>query len=455
MAIVQPKHQRWRLLLAHLFLLGLCAAVVFPFAIVLSVSLRPGNFASGSLIPQAISLEHWRYVLGLPYPGPDGRLILPDLPVMRWLWNSIKVAAGSGLVTLLLSTTAAYALARLRFKSRKALLTGLMLMQMFPAVLALVAIYAIFDRLGGVFPAIGLNTHASLVLAYSGGIAMHVWTLKGYYDTLPVEIEEAARVGRRHRLAELLARAAADGPAHPGGRLHAGLHRRDHRIPRGQRAAQPAGPIDPGSGQQALRAGTQLPLGRLRRSGHPQWPAHHSRLPAGPALDDCRPGRGGRQGMSHLINRRHAALAPLAWLGTVGLAGCTTTHTMTSTAPTMDHVPWSRNAAIYEVNLRQFTPEGTLADFQRIVARAHALGMPLIYGGQESFFAKRLHFFERDPIDWRSCPLAGFYAELLALKRQHAAMGDGDLAGAMVVENRRPLNSSAFQAPGGNHEEVT
>jgi maltose/maltodextrin transport system permease protein len=194
MAIVQARNQRWRLLLAHAFLLGLCAAVVFPFAIVLSVSLRPGNFASGSLIPPAISLEHWRYVLGLPYPGPDGRMILPDLPVLRWLWNSIQVATASGVVTLLLSTTAAYALARLRFAGRRQLLTALMLMQMFPAVLALVALYAIFDRLGGVFPAIGLNTHASLVLAYSGGIAMHVWTLKGYYDTLPVEIEEAARV---------------------------------------------------------------------------------------------------------------------------------------------------------------------------------------------------------------------------------------------------------------------
>ena len=67
-------------------------------------------------------------------------------------------------------------------------------MQMFPAVLALVAIYAIFDRLGAAFPAIGLNTHASLVLAYSGGIATHVWTLKGYYETLPREIEEAATV---------------------------------------------------------------------------------------------------------------------------------------------------------------------------------------------------------------------------------------------------------------------
>jgi maltose/maltodextrin transport system permease protein len=194
MAIVQPKSQRLRLLLAHLFLLTLCAAVVFPFLIVISVSLRPGNFASGSLIPASISLEHWRYVLGLSYPGPDGRPMTPDLPVLLWLWNSIKVAAISAAVTLLLSTTASYALARIRFRGRRQLLTGLMLMQMFPAVLALVAMYAIFDRIGSAFPAIGLNTHAALVLAYSGGIAMHVWTLKGYYDTLPLEIEEAARV---------------------------------------------------------------------------------------------------------------------------------------------------------------------------------------------------------------------------------------------------------------------
>jgi len=194
MAIVQPRSQRWRLLAAHVFLLALCAVVLFPFLVVLSVSLRPGNFASGALVPAAISLEHWRYVLGLPFTGADGQLVQPDLPVLRWLWNSIKVATLSGLVTLLLSTTAAYALARLQFRGRQQLLTGLMLMQMFPAVLALVAIYAIFDRLGSAFPAVGLNTHASLVLAYSGGIAGHVWTLKGYYDTLPLEIEEAARV---------------------------------------------------------------------------------------------------------------------------------------------------------------------------------------------------------------------------------------------------------------------
>jgi len=194
MPIVQSRSQRWRKLAAHAFLLALCAVVLFPFLVVVSVSLRPGNFAAGSLIPEAISWEHWRYVLGLPYASADGRLVEPDLPVLRWLWNSVKVATVSGAVTLLLSTTAAYALARMRFRGRRQVLTGLMLMQMFPAVLALVAIYAIFDRLGAAVPAIGLNTHASLVLAYSGGIAMHVWTIKGYYDTLPTEIEEAARV---------------------------------------------------------------------------------------------------------------------------------------------------------------------------------------------------------------------------------------------------------------------
>lgn len=194
MAIVLDKSQRWRVLAAHAFLIGLCAVVVFPFLVVLSVSFRPGNFATGSLIPDTISLEHWRYAFGLPYQGPDGSLVEPDLPVLRWLWNSVKVATLSGLITLLFSTTGAYALARMRFRGREQVLTGLMLMQMFPAVLALVAIYAIFDRLGSAFPVFGIDSHWALLLAYSGGIAMHVWTIKGYYDTIPYDIEEAAKV---------------------------------------------------------------------------------------------------------------------------------------------------------------------------------------------------------------------------------------------------------------------
>jgi maltose/maltodextrin transport system permease protein len=194
MPIVVDKSQRWRLVLAHLFLIALCLVVIFPFLVVLSVSFRPGNFASGSLIPETISFEHWRYAFGLPYQAANGQLVEPELPVLRWLWNSIKVATLSGLITLLFSTTAAYALARMKFRGRKQVLTGLMLMQMFPAVLALVAIYAIFDRIGSAFPLFGIDSHWALLLAYSGGIAMHVWTIKGYYETIPYEIEEAAKV---------------------------------------------------------------------------------------------------------------------------------------------------------------------------------------------------------------------------------------------------------------------
>ena len=194
MAIVLDKSQRWRVAAAHVFLIVLCILVVSPFLIVLSVSLRPGNFATGSLIPDAISLEHWKFALGLPYPGPDGTLIEPELPVLKWLWNSVKIATLSACVTLLFSTTGAYAVARMRFRGRQQVLTGMMLMQMFPSVLALVAIYAIFDRIGNAFPAFGIDTHWALLLAYSGGIALHIWTIKGYYDTIPAEIEENAKV---------------------------------------------------------------------------------------------------------------------------------------------------------------------------------------------------------------------------------------------------------------------
>ncbi|HEX6707346.1 MAG TPA: maltose ABC transporter permease MalG [Albitalea sp.] len=194
MAIVLDKSHRWRVIAAHVFLIALCALVIMPFLMVISISLRPGNFATGSIIPETISFEHWRFALGLPFQDAQGRLVTPDLPVLRWLWNSVKIATLASLIGLLLSTTAAYAFARMKFRGKRQALTGLMLMQMFPAVLALVALYSIFDRIGNAFPFLGIDTHWALLLAYSGGIALHVWTIKGYYDTIPAEIEEAAKV---------------------------------------------------------------------------------------------------------------------------------------------------------------------------------------------------------------------------------------------------------------------
>lgn len=194
MAIVVDRSNRWRIIAAHVAIIALIAVVMFPFLVILSISLRPGNFASGSLIPSEISLDHWRLALGLSYQGPNGSLIEPDFPVLRWLWNSIKVATLTAGFTLLLSTTCAYAFARMKFRFKSQALSVLLLLQMFPAVLALIAIYAIFDLIGSYVPWLGIDSHGSLVLAYTGGIAMHIWTIKGYYDTIPVEIEEAAKV---------------------------------------------------------------------------------------------------------------------------------------------------------------------------------------------------------------------------------------------------------------------
>ena len=194
MAIVTGGQQRWRVWAAHAGLIALIAITIFPLLAVVSISLRPGNFSTGSLIPAHISLEHWKLALGFSYQAEDGRLVLPPFPVLRWLFNSVKVALIAATLIIAFSTTAAYAFARLRFRFKAPILNSMLLLQMFPAVLGLVAIYAIFDRIGSYVPWLGIESHGGLVLAYCGGVAMHVWTIRGYFETIPVEIEECAKV---------------------------------------------------------------------------------------------------------------------------------------------------------------------------------------------------------------------------------------------------------------------
>ena len=194
MAIVTGKGQRWRVIGAHLGLWVLIALTLFPLLAVISISLRPGNFATGSLIPATISFEHWSLALGIPYTQADGTVVQPPFPVLRWLWNSIKVASISALLIVTISTTAAYAFARLSFARKGFILNSMLLLQMFPVAVALVAIYAIFEGLGTQLPWLGIETHAGLIVAYLGGVAMHIWTIKGYFETIPVEIEENAKV---------------------------------------------------------------------------------------------------------------------------------------------------------------------------------------------------------------------------------------------------------------------
>ncbi len=194
MALVTGTSQRWRITAAHVGLCLFVAVTLFPLLAIVSISLRPGNFATGSLIPATISLDHWKLALGMSYTDADGHLVNPPFPVLLWLWNSIKIASITAFLIVVISTTAAYAFARLQFAFKGTILNSMLLLQMFPVAGALVAIFAIFEGIGASVPWLGIETHASVIVAYLGGVAMHIWTIKGYFETIPAEIEECAKV---------------------------------------------------------------------------------------------------------------------------------------------------------------------------------------------------------------------------------------------------------------------
>lgn len=194
MPMVQPRSIRRRRLAAHLALLAFVVLVVFPLLLVISISFREGNFATGSLIPRDFSLEHWALALGIPWERSDGSMVQPPFPVLLWLWNSVKIAVISSLLILALSTTGAYAFARMRFAGKAPILKGMLILQMFPPVLSLVALYALFDRLGQYVSWLGINSHGALIVASLGGVALHIWTIKGYFESVDGSLEEAAMV---------------------------------------------------------------------------------------------------------------------------------------------------------------------------------------------------------------------------------------------------------------------
>ncbi|WIG82934.1 maltose ABC transporter permease MalG [Photobacterium damselae] len=192
MAMVQPQSLKYRVWATHIGMWCFLALMMFPLLMVIAISFREGNYASGELIPSNPSLEHWKLALGIAVQNADGTVTPPPFPVLTWLWNSIKVAGLTAIGIVTLSTTCAYAFARMKFAGKTLILRSMLIFQMFPAVLALVALYALFDRLGTYVPFLGMNTHGGVIFAYMGGIALHVWTIKGYFESIDGSLEEAA-----------------------------------------------------------------------------------------------------------------------------------------------------------------------------------------------------------------------------------------------------------------------
>lgn len=194
MMVENKRSLFWRKLAAHTFLICFIALILFPFLMVLSISFREGNFSTGSVFPERPTLEHWALALGFEFTRADGTVVQPPYPVLLWLWNSVKISIIASIGILVLSTTSAYAFARMQFKGRVGLLDTLLIVQMFPAALTVIAAYAIFDALGRVVPWLGIDSHPALILSYLSAITLHIWTIKGYFDSVDPALDKAAMI---------------------------------------------------------------------------------------------------------------------------------------------------------------------------------------------------------------------------------------------------------------------
>ena len=158
---------------------------LFPVVWIISASLDPANSISGQkLIPPNASFINFQ------------RLFQSEQhPFGIWFLNTFKLCIVTATLVVLITSLAAYAFSRLRFKGRRSGLFAILLIQMFPQMLAMVAIYLIIFMIGDYIPALGLDTHAGLILVYLGGaMGANVWLLKGFFDTIPKSLEESAMI---------------------------------------------------------------------------------------------------------------------------------------------------------------------------------------------------------------------------------------------------------------------
>jgi ABC-type maltose transport system permease subunit len=176
-----------RIALAFRILLAIVMLIfaLFPIVWIFSASINPsGSLIGQSLIPQNPTWDNYRYLFNNnQHPFP------------LWMWNSLKLSVLTTFLALVITVLAAYAFSRFRFNGRRQLLQSVLLIQVFPNFLNMVALFIILTQLGDYIPRIGLNTHMGLLLLYLGGtLGANTWLMKGYFDSIPRDLDEAATV---------------------------------------------------------------------------------------------------------------------------------------------------------------------------------------------------------------------------------------------------------------------
>jgi arabinogalactan oligomer/maltooligosaccharide transport system permease protein len=175
------KNNLWR----HAVGIGMVLFAVFPLYLVILSSFNPtGSLQLTSFLPNEISLVNYEMLFTSPL-----------IPFLTWMGNSLIIAGLVALFSVIIGAGSAFAFSRLRFRGKKRGLELLLLVQMFPSILALGAVYVIMERVYAFAPEIGIGTVGGLMLVYLGGaMGVNIWLLKGFVDSIPVEIDEAAKI---------------------------------------------------------------------------------------------------------------------------------------------------------------------------------------------------------------------------------------------------------------------
>jgi ABC-type maltose transport system permease subunit len=188
----QKFQKRFSIVLRLVIAAILVFFAIFPVLWIVSASFDPSQSLATqkSLIPANAGLQNYQRLF-----GKDPNYKFGDLVFEKWIFNSVKISSISTILSLGITTMAAYAFSRMRFKGRVTMLKGILLIQVFPNLLALVAIYVLIFQTGEIIPALGLNTHAGLIMVYLGGsMGMNIWLMKGFLDTIPRDIDESGMV---------------------------------------------------------------------------------------------------------------------------------------------------------------------------------------------------------------------------------------------------------------------
>jgi arabinogalactan oligomer/maltooligosaccharide transport system permease protein len=182
-----------RQLIIQLILLFITATVLFPIVWIVSMSLDPRNLSRPEgldLIPPGASLDAFRKVIAQPTSNPISFLGLA--------FNSLKIAVGSSVVAVALGITAAYAFSRLKFRGREALMIAVLGVLMLPSVATIIPLFIFLNQFQVSFGDLSFNLRASLIgvtlAVISAQLPFAIWNLKGYLDTIPKDLEEAAAV---------------------------------------------------------------------------------------------------------------------------------------------------------------------------------------------------------------------------------------------------------------------